>query len=336
MEASSGSTAPLLAGKLPAPLLAEILADLPAPPTDVLLGPRVGEDACAIEVPRGILVAATDPITFTAQDIGRLSVIVNANDVAVMGVRPRWFLAVILLPPGSSERTVREVFASMQEGLSSVGATLVGGHTEVTQAVKDPLVVGQTLGVASGRFISSGGVRPGDVLVQVGTVPIEGAAVLAREAAHDLGELDPGIRGDALGALDDPGISVVEAALLAAELRADAMHDPTEGGLAAGLHELADSSRVRLRVDVGAVPWFEPGLAVCRALSADPLATLASGALLASFPADRAKAAVQALARHGHVVSEIGRAEEGSGVWDSEGRRLPWPERDEVARLLSP
>lgn len=336
MEASSGPAAPLLGGKLPAPLLAEILAGLPAPPTDVLLGPRVGEDACAVEVPRGVLVAATDPITFTAQEIGCFSVIVNANDVAVMGVRPRWFLAVILLPPGSSERTLREVFASMQEGLSRVGATLVGGHTEVTPAVTQPLVVGQTLGVTSGGYISSGGVRPRDVLVQVGPVPIEGAAVLAREAAHDLAGLDRETLDDALEALDEPGISVVEAALLAAELGADAMHDPTEGGLAAGLHELADASGVGLRVDVGAVRWFGPGLAVCRALSADPLATLASGALLASFPADRAKAAVQALARHGHVVSEIGRAEEGSGVWDSEGRRLPWPERDEVARLLSP
>jgi hydrogenase expression/formation protein HypE len=336
VEASSGPAAPLLVGKAPASLLAEILAGLPTPPTDVLIGPRVGEDAGAIGVPRGVLVAATDPITFTAQDIGRFSVIVNANDIAVMGVRPRWFLAVILLPPGSTERTLREIFASMQEGLSSVGATLIGGHTEVTQAVRQPVVVGQTLGVASGRVISSGGVRPGDVLVQVGPVPIEGAAVLAREAADDLGAVDPGIRGDALGALDDPGISVVEAALLAAELGADAMHDPTEGGLAAGLHELADASRVRLRVDVAAVRWFESGLAVCRALSADPLATLASGALLASFPADRAQLAVRALARHGHVVSEIGHAEEGSGVWDAEDRRLPWPERDEVARLLSP
>lgn len=337
VEASSGPAAPLRAGKLPAPLLAEILADLPAPPTDVLLGPRVGEDACAVEVPRGVLVAATDPITFTAQEIGRFSVIVNANDVAVMGVRPRWFLAVILLPPGSSERTLREVFASMQEGLSSVGATLVGGHTEVTPAVTQPVVVGQFLGIAEDeRFVTSGGMRAGDMLVQVGPAPVEGAAVLAREAADRLIGLDPAVLGEALGALDRPGISVVERALLAAELGANAMHDPTEGGLAAGLHELADASRVRLRVEVDAVRWFEPGLAICRAVSADPFATLASGALLASFPADRAKAAVQALARDGHVVSEIGRAEEGSGVWDSEGRLLPWPERDEVARLLSP
>ena len=336
MEASSGPAAPLLAGKLPAPLLAEILAGLPAPPTDVLLGPRVGEDACAVEVPRSVLVAATDPITFTAQEIGRFSVIVNANDVAVMGVRPRWFLAVILLPPGSSERTLRVVFASMQEELSSIGATLVGGHTEVTPAVAQPVIVGEFLGIAEdGRFVRSDGMRAGDVLIQVGPAPIEGAAVLAREAADRLIGLDPAVLGEARGALHRPGISVVEPALLAGELGATAMHDPTEGGLAGGLRELSEASGVRIRVDLSSVLWFAPGRAVCEALAADPMSTLASGALLASFPADRARAAVQALARGGHVVSEIGRAEEGSGVWDSEGRRLPWPERDEAARVLA-
>jgi len=141
VDVGSGPPAPLQAGKLPVALLGELLARLQTPPPSVLLGPRIGEDACAIEVPGGVLVAATDPITFTTQEIGRFSVIVNANDVAVMGVRPRWFLAVILLPSGTTEATVREVFASMQDSLAHVGAALVGGHTEVTQAVTQPVGV---------------------------------------------------------------------------------------------------------------------------------------------------------------------------------------------------
>jgi hydrogenase maturation factor len=336
MDVGSDPPAPLQAGKLPATLLAELLAGLPFPPAEVLLGPRIGEDACAIEVPGGVLVAATDPITFTAQEIGRFSVIVNANDVAVMGVRPRWFLAVILLPSGSTQAMVREVFASMQDSLAHVGAALVGGHTEVTRAVTQPLVVGQFLGLAEdGKFVATGGVRSGDVLLQVGLAPIEGAAVLAREAAAHLIELDPVVVEAALGALDHPGISVVEQALLAAELGATAMHDPTEGGLVAGLHEIAAASRLRIRVDLGSVLWFEPGRALCAALGADPLATLASGCLLAAFSADRAKGVLRSLAQHGHAAAQIGTAEPGSGVRDADGRPLAWPNRDEVARLLS-
>lgn len=319
-DVGSGPPAPLQAGKLPVAFLGELLALLPSPPSSVLLGPRIGEDACAIEVPGGVLVAATDPITLNTREIGRFSVIVNANDVAVMGVQPRWFLAVILLPSGTPDSTVREVFADMQNSLAHFGASLVGGHTEVTQAVRQPIVVGQFLGLAEdGRFVATGGVRPGDVLLQVGLVPIEGAAVLRA----------------ARGALDHPGISVVKPALLAAELGATAMHDPTEGGLVAGLHEMAAASRLRIRVDLGSVLWFEPGRAICTALAADPLATLASGCLLAAFGADRAKAVLQLLAQHGHSAAQIGTAEPGSGVCDADGRPLAWPGRDEVARLLS-
>lgn len=320
---------------MPPALLADLLAGLRVAP-DVLLGPRIGEDACAIDIPSGVLVAATDPITFTAQDTGRLSVVVNANDIAVMGVRPRWFLAVILLPSGTTESTVWELFGSMRESLDHVGATLVGGHTEVTPAVTQPIVIGQFLGIAEDRkYVTSGGMRPGDVLIQVGYAPIEGAVVLAREAADRLIGLDPTVLDEALRALDRPGISVVEAALLAAELGATAMHDPTEGGLAAGLHELAEASGVGVRVDLSSVLWFGPGRAVCEALAADPMATLASGSLLAAFRPDRAQAALRALAGHGHAASDIGRVSEGSGVRDADDRPLAWPERDEVARLLS-
>lgn len=199
----------------------------------------------------------------------------------------------------------------------------------MTQAVTQPLVVGQFLGLAEdGRFVATGGVRPGDVLLQVGPVPIEGAAVLSHEASDRLIGLDPAVVEAALGALDHPGISVVEPALLAAELGATAMHDPTEGGLVAGLHEIAAASRLRIRVDLDSVLWFEPGRALCAALGADPLATLASGCLLAAFPADRAKAVLQSLAQHGHAAAQIGTAEPGPGVCDADGRPLAWPGRD--------
>ncbi|HJX47421.1 MAG TPA: AIR synthase related protein, partial [Gaiellaceae bacterium] len=171
---------PLRSGKLPAELLADLLAELPAAPPELRLKPRVGEDACAIEIPAGILIAATDPITLSSVEIGRLAVIVNANDLAVTGARPRWFLAVILVPPGTGESVVRDLFAAVGVALTEVGAFLVGGHTEVTPVVTRPIVIGQMLGLAeAGRFVATGGAVPGNVVVQVGPVPIEGAAVLA-------------------------------------------------------------------------------------------------------------------------------------------------------------
>jgi hydrogenase maturation factor len=326
----------LRAGKLPPDLLAELLdAGGPAPP-ELRLGPAVGEDACAIEIPSGVLIAAADPITLTGSGVGAHAVVINANDVAVMGVRPRWFLATILLPEGSHEGLVRELFEAMREALQQVGAALVGGHTEVTPAVRQPVIAGQMLGIAQdGRFVRTGGARPGDVVVQVGAAPIEGAAVLGIEAAERLAALDEPVRRRACAALAVPGISVVAPALAAAELGAAALHDPTEGGLSAGLVELADASGVALCVEREAVLWFEPGVAVCRALGADPWGTLASGALLATFPEARAEAACAELRRGGFAVSAIGRAEPGAGVRFDDGTALARFARDEVARVLS-
>jgi hydrogenase maturation factor len=323
-------------GKLPVDLLRRLLEGGGPAPAEVLLPPAVGEDAAAIAVGHGALIATTDPITLTTWEIGAHSVVINANDVAVMGVRPRWYLAVLLLPPGSTEANVQALFDGVRTELARVGATLVGGHTEVTTAVKRPVVIGQMLGFQEdGRFIRTGGVRAGDIVLQIGAAPIEGGAVLANEAADRLTGVEAELLAHARNGLRDPGISVVDPALRAAALGATALHDPTEGGLSAGLYELAEASGVALRVDVGAAHWFAPGKVICDALGADPWGTLASGCLLASFSADQCAAATATLRREGHAVAELACAESGAGVWTEDGRPLIRYEQDEVSRVLA-
>jgi hydrogenase maturation factor len=171
--------------------------------------------------------------------------------------------------------------------------------------------------------------------VQVGPAPVEGAALLC-EAARARGScLAEALLDAAAAALVEPGISVVEPALRAAALGATALHDPTEGGLACGLHELAEASGVGLRVEEANVIWFEPGVAVCEALGADPWGTLASGALLAAFPEAEAEAAVRSLAVDGVRAAIVARADGGGGVRRSNGAPLRRFDRDEVARVLS-
>ena len=305
------------------------------PPAEVLLPPAIGEDACAIAIGGGALVAATDPITLTGKEIGGHAVVINANDVAVMGVRPRWFLAVVLLPPGTDVATIEALFADMHAALGRLGVALVGGHTEITAAVVQPVVVGQMLGFREdGHFVRTAGMQDGDVVLQIGPAPVEGAAVLANEVPHLLGTLPPELLQAARRATRDPGISVVAPALLAAELGARALHDPTEGGLSAGLHELAEAARLALVIDLEAVLWFAPGRAVCQALGADPWGVLASGCLLAAFPEERVEAAQEALAGAGHGCARLGRAEAGSGVRTMDGDRLRRFEQDELSRIL--
>ncbi len=330
----------LRTGKLPKELLSELLrefevegsSDRPARET-IRLGPAIGEDACAIDVPEGTLVAATDPITLAGSEVGSFAVIINANDIAVMGVRPRWFMATLLLPIGTTESEVRALFASVRGALDEVGATLVGGHTEITGVVSQPVVVGQMMGFSPNRqIIPTAGVTTGDVMLQVGRAPVEAAVVLAERASRE-SQLPPDLLARARAAFREPGISVVEPALLAAQCGATALHDPTEGGLSSGLYELARASDVLIHIDEHSILWFEPGVRVCRALGADPWGALASGTLLAAFPPSRVDVALRSLADAGFEAARIGSAEPGCGVTCGDGRALVEFERDEVARV---
>jgi hydrogenase maturation factor len=321
-------------GKLPPALLRQLLPETDSLPAEVRVGPRIGEDACAIDLEGGTLIAATDPVTMTGSAVGAHAVVINANDVAVMGARPRWFLASVLLPIGTTEAAVRALFTGMRNALAATSATLVGGHTEITSSVTQPVVVGQMLGwCEAGTWIRTGGLCESDVILQVGRAPIEGAAVLAGEMSAS--GVDESLLERARAGLRDPGISVVEPALCAAKLGATALHDPTEGGLATALHEVAEASALAIvDLDPDAVLWFEPGVSLCRAVGADPWGTLASGALIAGFREKDATAAVRALRDEGFEVAVLARAAAGSGVTQRDGSPLPRFDRDELSRVL--
>jgi hydrogenase expression/formation protein HypE len=321
-------------GKLPPQLLSELLPDAASLPAEILVGPRVGEDACAIAVEGGTLVAATDPITLTGSGVGRHAVVINANDVAAMGARPRWFLANVLLPIGSSEANVRALFAGMREALDEIDAALVGGHTEVTSAVVQPVVVGQMLGWCErDAYVRTGGTKPGDVVLQIGRTPVEGAAVLAEQT--EASGIEPDLLARARNATVDPGISIVEPALLAASLGATALHDPTEGGLATALHEVAEAASAGIvGLDPDAVLWFEPGVALCDQFGADPWGTLASGALIACFAPEAADAASAALRSAGYEVAALAHMSEQGGITFRDGTPLRRFDRDELSRVL--
>ncbi|MEX2236673.1 MAG: AIR synthase related protein, partial [Dehalococcoidia bacterium] len=203
-------------GKLPTRLLEEVLAGQEAPPS-VLLGSGIGRDAAVLDPGGDLIVAAADPITFAGERPAHYALQVNANDVAVMGARPAWFLATVLLPKGTTDDEVRELFADLRRSCAETGVSLVGGHTEVTSAAAHVVIAGTMLGVlAKGRLLDAGTVRAGDELWLAGPLAIEGTAILCREAADELRAAGVDEATIAAGArlLDDPGINIVAAALL--------------------------------------------------------------------------------------------------------------------------
>ncbi|MCI0437941.1 MAG: AIR synthase family protein [Chloroflexi bacterium] len=330
------------AGKLPLEFLSKLLGKIRIDDPRVALGARPGEDAALIDFGDRYLVAKTDPITFATDLIGWYVVQVNANDLACMGATPRWLMATLLLPEGTTQETVKAIFGQILEACEKLGVTLIGGHTEITYGLPRPIAVGAMLGeAAKDSVVLTSGARPGDSIVLTQGVAIEGTAILAREAEPRL--LDAGVSSAAIARAKDflfePGISVVKAASIACDtVSVHAMHDPTEGGLATGLLELARAANVGLVVDAERIPILPECRAICEALGLAPLGLIASGALLATVAPQDAPELVAALSRQGIPSREIGRVtppEEGLKLKTPSGtKELPAFERDELARFF--
>lgn len=330
------------AGKLPAALLAELLAKVEIRDPRVALGPRPGEDAALIDYGDRYLVAKTDPITFATDLIGWYLVQVNANDLAVMGATPRWLMATLLLPEGASPNLAGDILDQLTEACEALDISLVGGHTEITYDLPRPIAVGALLGeVDKEEVVLTSGARPGDRIILTKGIAVEGTALLAREAPDALltaGVSERTVRR-AADLLFDPGISVVdEAAIVRGAADVHAMHDPTEGGLAAGLREMAAAAGVGLVVDAESIPVLSECGEICDALDLDPMGLIASGSLLAAVPPRDAARVVDALAGEGIAACEIGAvtsAADGIKLRTADGvGELPAFARDELARYF--
>ena len=323
-------------------MLSRLLDRLGARDPRVALGPKAGEDAALIDLGDRYMVATTDPITFATDLIGWYVVQVNANDVAVMGATPRWLMATLLFPEGTREAEVERVFDQLREACEGLNIALIGGHTEIAVDIPRPIAVGAMLGeVAKDRVVLTSGAKAGDSIVLTKGVAVEGTALLARAAAPAL--RDAGVSGDTIerarNMLFSPGISVVrEAAIACDSVDVHAMHDPTEGGVATGLIEMATASGVGAAIKTGQLHVLPECAEFCSALGLDPLGLIASGSLLAAVAPCDARKLVDSLAREGIAAFEIGRitdAAKGLKLLAPSGARdLPRFDRDELARYL--
>ncbi len=348
----------LPAGKFPEDLLAGFLSRIPADgagAVELLLGPGVGEDVAVVDpgapcLPNrpegevgarpdaGLLALKSDPITFVAAEPGRYVVTVNANDLITCGADPRWFLATVLAPRGSTPSEVLEVLEDLGEACGELGLTLVGGHTEITNAVTRTVICGTVAGtVCREALLLKQRVRPGDRLLMSKGVAVEGTAILARELSGFLVEHGLSDREllEASRYLDRLSV-LPEARLALAHGGVRAMHDVTEGGLATAVRELSIATRRRVEV-TEPLPVYRLTRKLAAILELDPLGLIGSGSLLLCVAPEAVPSLLRAFRDEGHEVAEIGRFASGDPEVDwlgETGREWPAFEVDELARAL--
>jgi len=295
-------------GKIPAETLRKIVfKHLGVERKDVLLGPSLGEDGSIVKIGEKVLISAMDPITGASERIGWLAVNINANDVATFGVRPAFFSSCILLPENSTIDTVERISSQIDEAARNLDIAIIGGHSEVTPNLDRLIIVGCAMGVADDRqYVTSGGSKPGDKLILTKGAGIEGTAILASEARYHLEEkMDKNLLKSAVKFYDK--ISVVKDAILAFNVGGvDAMHDPTEGGVAGGIHEMADAADLGIKVFEDRIPIAQETLEICNLFNIDPLQLISSGALLISADPNSADEILEELRGHKIQAAIIG------------------------------
>jgi hydrogenase expression/formation protein HypE len=301
-----------LPGKVPNKVLQEIVfRNLGAKRDDVVLSPSIGEDAAIIQAGNELLAVSSDPITGAEEWLGWLAVHVSANDVATRGVQPRWFNSIILLPKNSTAELVEKICTQMDKAASQLNVAIVGGHCEVTPGIEHPIVTGCAIGVAEeGRYVTCGGARIGDSIILTKGTGIEGTAILASDRRAELLQVfDEKFLNKAENFFEK--ISVVKDALTAFRTGGvSAMHDPTEGGVAGGLHELADAANIGFMVHEEKILVPEETRKICAHFDVDPLQLISSGSLLIVAEESKTEEIISSLSKNGVQASIIGEVTE--------------------------
>lgn len=298
----------------------------------MILGAGVGEDCAAVKLAEDeTLVMSTDPITGTAQDIGTLAIQITVNDLASSGAEPIGVLLTVLLPPEVEEPDLRKMMMQVEEACAKANVQIMGGHTEITTVVNQPVITVCGVGkVKDGHLISTAGARPGMDILVTKWIGIEGTSILAKEKEKEPLTQFSAPFVEKAKALD-VYISVQSEAAVATGSGVSAMHDVTEGGIFGALWEMAEASGVGLEIDLKKIPIRQETVEVCEFFGINPYQLISSGCML--MAAEDGNHLVRELEKAGIPATIIGKATNGNDrvlLNEDERRFLEPPKTDEL------
>lgn len=303
---------------------------------EVLVGAAVGEDCAAMALAEDeMFVISTDPITGTAQDIGKLAILVTTNDLASAGAEPIGVMLTILLPENFEEPELKKMMQQLESACKDVSVQIMGGHTEVTRAVSQPVVTVCGVGKAKkGQLVTTGGARPGMDMIATKWIGLEGTSIIAKEKER---ELLTRYTADFISKAKefDQYLSVMGEAAIAVSSGVGAMHDVTEGGIFGALWEMAEASSVGLEIDLKRIPIRQETVEICEFFDINPYELISSGCML--MAAEDGNTLVRKLEKAGIPAVVIGKATAGNDrviVNEEERRFLEPPKTDELYKVV--
>jgi hydrogenase expression/formation protein HypE len=300
-------------GKIPRIHLQRLIMPyLGAEDESIVVGPKVGFDACVLKVGDRHIVGATDPTCgVPLSHHGYFAFHYAASDVSVFGARPRWLIHTLLYPEGTSTETVESITKQLHEECVKWGVGILGGHSGAYENIRRVTSVSTVIGeVLGNELVLPSGAEAGDTILLTKGLGLETAVVAASvrpEISSHVGE-DAASR---ISARLKELTCVEEALALSAEGLVHAMHDVAEGGLSTCLHELGDSSDLGFVVEEEAVLFPDDAQAMLRALKFDPYSCSSTSSLSAAVPQESVRRALEVLEGFGLEARVIGHFLEG-------------------------
>lgn len=298
----------------------------------------IGEDCAVVDFGDYDCVISTDPITADVKDIGRLSIHISCNDIASNGIQPVAITLAVMLPEGTTTEDVEQIMTQAGEAAERAGVEIVGGHTEVTRSVRQPVIVSTAFGRAvSGASASARDMRPGDRILMTKSAGLEGTGIIAADRGQQLaGALTEAELAEARSLLDQ--VSVVKEGVIAGEIGTAGMHDVTEGGIFGAVWEMCHISRLGARLDVDRIPVLPVTRKICDSFGIDCMRLISSGCMLIAAPADKASEIVRRVTDEGILITDIGEVlAPGTAVTGTSGGRtftIDPPGADELYKAV--
>ncbi|MDR0287933.1 MAG: AIR synthase family protein [Clostridiales bacterium] len=268
-------------GKLPNDILEKLVLDkLPPRRGDVLLHAAIGEDCTAVDFKKYACVLSSDPITGAVKNIGRLSVHISCNDLAACGCEPVGVLFTLLAPVGATGDEISNIMEDAAIACNSMNVEILGGHTEVTDAVNRFVISTTAVGrIIKDKLISTNGSKCGDCVLITKYPAIEGTAVVASDFETELVPVIGQLIVDEAKTLIDK-ISVVNEGLIGASIGVSSMHDITEGGVLGAAWEMAKTSGHGIRIDLTKLELLHSTDLICNYFKLDPYRLISSGSMM--------------------------------------------------------
>ncbi|MDO4545249.1 MAG: AIR synthase family protein, partial [Bacillota bacterium] len=329
----------LKAGKLESDLLKKLVFDKITYKSDaVKVRPGIGEDCAVIDFGAQECIMSTDPITAAVNDIGRLSIHITCNDVASNGVQPLGIMLAVMLPEGTTEEEVGYIMGQAAETAGALNVEIIGGHTEITPAVKKPVIVSTAIGrTASGTSQDGNDMMPGDYIMMTKSVGLEGAGIIACDhEVHLENVLSEEEISRAKSFLDL--VSVVPEGVAAGKIGTHGMHDITEGGILGAVWEMCQISGKGAQVWKERIPIEPEAAKICEFFDIDPLRLISSGSMVIIVAEEKKDAMEAAMKEAGVSSAIIGRVEESAyGIKlkaDGETVDVTPPSADEIYKVV--